>query len=227
MCKIRIISSSSAGNCYLLMANKEVLILDAGVPFKDVKVALNFNIRQISGVLVTHSHGDHAKYAHEYEAAGIPVWKPYKMENLRQRRRMGRFTAQSFPVTHSVPTVGYLIEHGDFGRVLYVTDAEYIQFRFRNLRTILIEMNYSNDYIDREAAKFAHVVQGHMEKQTTLDFLKANAGPELRHVVLCHLSRDGADPVEFKEAVRKIVPSGVTVDIAVPGGEVDLREIPF
>lgn len=149
------------------------------------------------------------------------------MENLRQRRRLGRFTAQSFPVVHSVPTVGYLVEHADFGRVLYVTDAEYIQFRFRNLRTILIEMNYSNEYIDREAAKFTHVVQGHMEKQTTLDFIKANYSSELRHVILCHLSRDGADPVEFKEAVRKIVPSYVTVDIAVPGGEVDLSEIPF
>lgn len=211
----------------MLMANREVLVLDAGVPFKETKIALDFNIRQISGVLVTHSHGDHAKYAHEYEAAGIPVWKPYEMESPRQRRRMGRFTAQSFPVVHSVPTVGYLIEHSDFGRVLYVTDAEYVQYRFRNLRTILIEMNYSNNYIDREAAKFAHVVQGHMEKQTTLDFLKANAEPELRHVILCHLSRDGSDPVEFKEAVREVVPVGVTVDIAVPGGEVDLREIPF
>lgn len=149
------------------------------------------------------------------------------MESPRQRRRFGRFTAQSFPVIHSVPTVGYLIEHGDFGRVLYVTDAEYIQFRFRNLRTILIEMNYSNEYIDREAAKFAHVVQGHMEKQTTLDFIKANYSSELRHVILCHLSKDGADPVEFRESVRKTVPSDVTVDIAAPGGEVDLREVPF
>lgn len=57
MCKIRIISSSSSGNCYLLMANKEVMVLDAGVPFKEVKIALGFNIRQISGVVVTHEHG--------------------------------------------------------------------------------------------------------------------------------------------------------------------------
>lgn len=57
MCEIRTINSGSSGNCYLLMANKEVLVLDAGVPFKEVKIALGFNIRQISGVVVTHEHG--------------------------------------------------------------------------------------------------------------------------------------------------------------------------
>lgn len=57
MCKIKTINTGSSGNCYLLMANKEVLVLDAGVPFKEVKIALGFNIRQISGVVVTHEHG--------------------------------------------------------------------------------------------------------------------------------------------------------------------------
>ena len=57
MHEIRIINSGSSGNCYLLMANKEVLVLDAGVPFKEVKIALGFNIRQIVGTVVTHEHG--------------------------------------------------------------------------------------------------------------------------------------------------------------------------
>ena len=149
MCKIRTINSGSSGNTYLLMGNKEVLVLDAGMPFKTVKVALDFNIRQISGVLVTHSHLDHAKFAHEYEAAGINVWKPYELERPRRCRRMGRFTVQTFPVVHSVPTVGYLIEHPDFGRVLYVTDCSYIEFKFRNLNTILIEANWGQEFVHK------------------------------------------------------------------------------
>ena len=57
MHEIRTINSGSSGNTYLLMGNKEVLVLDAGMPFREVKIALGFNIRQISGVVVTHEHG--------------------------------------------------------------------------------------------------------------------------------------------------------------------------
>lgn len=49
--------SGSSGNTYLIKTNTETLVLDAGVPFKEVKIALGFNISQISGVVVTHEHG--------------------------------------------------------------------------------------------------------------------------------------------------------------------------
>ena len=149
------------------------------------------------------------------------------MENLRQDRQIGGFRIQSFGVVHSVPTVGYLISHERLGKMLYVTDTEYVKYTFRNLNVILIEANYADEFIDREAVKFRHVITGHMEKKTTLECIKANMGIDLRHVVLCHLSRDGSDPKEFKDAVREIVPSWVTVDVAVPNLIVDLGEIPF
>lgn len=57
MCKLETIATGSSGNCYLLRTKKEVLVLDAGIPFREVKIALGFNIRQISGVVVTHEHG--------------------------------------------------------------------------------------------------------------------------------------------------------------------------
>lgn len=149
------------------------------------------------------------------------------MENLRQRRRLGRFTAQSFPVVHSVPTVGYLIEHNDFGRVLYVTDCSYIEFKFRNLNTILIEANWGQEFVHKDEPKYMHSLQHHMSIETCVETIRANTSSALRHVVLCHLSGNNSDERAFKEAVRKIVPSDVTVDIAVPGGVVDLRDVPF
>ena len=227
MCRLITVGSGSSGNTYLLQCGDETLVLDCGMKLLAVKKALNFYIRGIVGAVCTHGHHDHDKYIPEYEAAGIPVWKPYSAESLRQDTQMGGFKLSSFPVVHSVPTVGYLIGHERLGKMLYVSDTEYIRYRFKGLNTILCEMNYSDEYIDRNASKFAHVKKGHMEKQTTLEFIKANMGIDLRHVVLCHLSADGADPVEFKEAVREIVPSWVTVDVAVPNLVVDLGEIPF
>lgn len=57
MCRLITVGSGSSGNTYILKGEKECLILDAGCEFRKVKIALGFNIRQISGVVVTHEHG--------------------------------------------------------------------------------------------------------------------------------------------------------------------------
>lgn len=57
MCRLITVGSGSSGNTYILKGEKECLILDAGIEFRRVKIALGFNIRQISGVVVTHEHG--------------------------------------------------------------------------------------------------------------------------------------------------------------------------
>ncbi len=54
--KLKVLSSGSIGNCYLLECNNEILILDCGIPIKDIKIGLDFNLGGIQGVLVTHAH---------------------------------------------------------------------------------------------------------------------------------------------------------------------------
>lgn len=62
--KLKVLGSSSSGNCYLIeVSNVEKLVLDAGINFKEVQKALNFNLKGIQGVLITHEHMDHLKYA--------------------------------------------------------------------------------------------------------------------------------------------------------------------
>lgn len=53
---LKCLGSSSSGNCYVLDSGKEALIIEAGIDFKSVKVALDFNVRKIVGVVVSHSH---------------------------------------------------------------------------------------------------------------------------------------------------------------------------
>lgn len=55
--KLTCLGSSSAGNCYLLQAdNGETLILDCGIPIKEIKKGLNWHIRGIKGVIISHTH---------------------------------------------------------------------------------------------------------------------------------------------------------------------------
>ena len=53
---LEVLGSSSKGNCYILSNEKEALILEAGVNFKQVKKALNYDISKIRGMLVSHEH---------------------------------------------------------------------------------------------------------------------------------------------------------------------------
>lgn len=63
MIRLKVLGSSSSGNCYLIETEKSKLILDAGVNFKNVQKALKFDFKNIEGVLITHEHMDHLKYA--------------------------------------------------------------------------------------------------------------------------------------------------------------------
>ena len=54
---LKCLGSSSSGNCYLLTSESgETLILDCGIPIKEIKKGLNWNIRGIKGMIISHAH---------------------------------------------------------------------------------------------------------------------------------------------------------------------------
>ena len=89
--KLKVLGSSSSGNCYILESDTEALIIEAGLPFIEVKKALNFNVRKIVGVVVSHSHGDHAKYVAEYKKSGINIFQLFDTDDSNQLRKFGNY----------------------------------------------------------------------------------------------------------------------------------------
>ena len=222
--ELKCLGSGSSGNCYILENETEALVIEAGLPLNKVKRALDFNVRKIVGVLIGHSHKDHSKYILEYEQDGIRVFKPYELE-FKVTKKFGNFTIRCFDLIHDVPCCGFYIEHPEIGKMIYASDTEYIKYRFKNLDHILVECNYNKNFIQDGAANRTHVLEGHMELQTTKEFVRVNNNPDLRNVVLLHLSANNSNPREFKEEMEKIVDCPVW--IAEKGLEVDLRLVPF
>lgn len=223
--KLKVLGSGSSGNCYILESDTEALIIEAGLPFKEVKKALDFNVLKIVGVVASHSHGDHAKHVVEYEKAGIPVFKPYDgMKDMNLKGGAG-FKIQAFDLVHDVPCYGFYISHPDIGNLIYASDTEYIKWRFSKVNHILVESNYSKDLVSDIPEKRRHVLTGHMEIDTTCEFLKANNNPDLRSVVLLHLSGESADAEDFKAKAEKVVDCPVYV--AQKGMEIDLKLLLF
>jgi len=230
---LKVLGSESAGNCYLLESDNEVLIVEAGIRLQEIKLALDFDLGKVIGCLVTHAHGDHCKYARDYLNAGIDVYTSKetiaatKLTGHRlfpispQPFQLGRFTIKCFPVPHGVPTLGFLIKHPNSGSILFVTDAACIPNRFCNLNHILIEANYEDTILTNDRA-----VGHHMSLDTCLDFLRANDLSLVRNIVLLHLSSGNSDAGMFTKSVQSLAPKA-RVFIADKGLEVNLSKYPF
>ncbi|MGE5438777.1 MAG: MBL fold metallo-hydrolase [Bacteroidota bacterium] len=94
---IRVLGSSSAGNCTLLWDSQSALMIDCGFNPKyilDNLRLLDMELSFISGVVITHTHGDHVNRTmmKELNKAGIPVYCHYNIRrDLAQKYvSMGR-----------------------------------------------------------------------------------------------------------------------------------------
>lgn len=81
---LKCISSGSSGNAYALIGEEEILLLECGMPLKEVKKAIDWQILKIKGCVLSHIHADHSKYIKDYLNAGISDFYPgTKERNLR------------------------------------------------------------------------------------------------------------------------------------------------
>lgn len=212
--KLTCLGSGSAGNCYLLHNETECIVIEAGVPFKEVKKALDFNISKIVGVVVSHEHGDHAKYLYEYMKDGMPVMAPSMGHITGALSAVSKpFAVRTFPLVHDVPCTGFLIEHPEIGRLLFATDTEYIRYRFKNLNHIMIECNHSQDLLSKSYhdGLQERVRLTHMELEVCKDFIRENRSEKLKSVCLMHLSDRTSDEKLFQGEIRELVECPVYV----------------
>lgn len=241
--KLKCIATGSTGNCYLLTSDsRETLILDCGIPIKEIKKGLDWNIKDVVGVLCTHKHLDHSKSVEDFEAMGIQILAPYLGDSCKPIN-MGEFTVKPFDLTtidgswthtdangEPCPIFGFLITHPEMGRMLYITDCEVVKWKFKDINHILLGVNYDKDLIDRgNAGKANHVFRGHLSIDTACDFVKTNHSDSLQNVIMCHLSAENSDRDSFIEKMKKVA-GNANVDVAEPNKEWVLRkgdECPF
>lgn len=235
--KLKVLGSNSAGNCYILEGESESLIIEAGVKFTDIKKGLNFNLLNVAGCIVTHEHGDHAKYAMEIAGAGIKVYatkgtiEHAKLEGnhnavpvkLLSRQQVGGFNLLPFPVEHdAAEPCGYLISHPECGKILFITDTSEIEYDFKGLNNIIIEANYGSAITDQRIMEGnldprhqERVNKSHLSIEKCLKFLKRTDLSQCNHIVLIHLSDGSSNAADFKNAV--VQATGKTTTIADKG----------
>ena len=242
---VKTINSGSKGNGYALISGEDVLLLECGVPAKDMLKTIDYQTSKVLGCLLSHEHGDHAKYIKQYMQYGVKVYGSdevqsnieliygEKIEGIKRmnRKKLGSFSVIPFRVPHGETDCdGWLIDTAE-GRVLFITDAEYCPYDFSkmNINYGLIECNYSMDNIsfEHDEVKNRRVVQAHMEVQTCKRLIHSINSESLRSIGLIHLSAENGNPQRFRDEIRSVVDSDVNVWIAEKGAEKEFRLTPF
>ena len=240
--ELKVLGSSSSGNCYILDNGNEALILEAGVAFAKVKKALGFNIRKVAGCLITHQHNDHAKYIRNVVECGITTlalpegWTAKQIQSSRavaiqpyKGYKLGRFKVLPFPACHDVPCVGYHIIHPDCGRVLFLTDSCDCLQIFPKLNHLLIECNYSTFNLLEAVNKgytlksqIERLPNSHMELDTCKRVIREHDLTDVQEIVLLHLSAHNSDREHFISEIERH--TGRVVYAASPGLTIDITK---
>ena len=228
--KFKCISTGSDGNAFVLTNDQgHHLLLEAGIPLPQIKRGLHYDIENLQGCVVSHSHLDHSLSVSKIRKMGIPMLLPYKLESKRLRTMIGDYIIETFPLPHNgVENRGFLITSGE-QTVCFMTDFEYCPYDLtsRNIDTMIIEMNYQADRISDMDEHRRHVVLGHSEEKTTIEILKQNI-KSLKNVIFIHMSNSGSLDRELAmKHVREVIPEYITVEWANPGKTYNISLIPF
>lgn len=245
---LKVLGSSSKGNCYILESESEALLIECGVKLDNVKQSLNFQLRKVVGCLLTHEHGDHAKYLSEFMKAGINVFaskgthdacgatdnhRAYTTGN-GANFSIGGFRIMPFDVKHdAADPLGFLINHPETGNVLFLTDTFYVPYKFKNLHNIIVEANYSKEIIDKKRSQgylpqFLNdrIIKSHMSLETCKELLQANDLTQVNNIVLIHLSDGNSDALHFQTEIKNL--TGKTVHVADAGVVIEnFNKTPF
>lgn len=244
--RLKVIGSSSRGNCYLLCGDSETLIIEAGIRYPSILKALDFDLERVVGCIVSHEHQDHSRSVKELIAAGIDVYTSrgtfealgvdgYRAHILTPEVpvHIGEFKVLPFPVEHDcAEPFGFLIKHKESGNILFATDTGYLQYRFDNLNQAIIEANYHDEILEDNirSGRVPEIVRKrvqntHMDLRVLLDILKANDLSMVNNIVLIHLSDENSDEEMFVGVVKE--QTGKSVVAAFPGMDVDFNLTPF
>ena len=240
------LGSSSTGNGYILEAENEALMIECGINMQEVKKALKWDISKIVACIVSHRHQDHALHLPKVIKCGIKVlalpevfnvilWgkssretKPFckEIEPLHGYK-VGGFKLFTFDLHHAnndgseCPCLGYLIEHEEMGKLLFVTDTMMLKYSFPGVDHIMIEANYEDDILSGniesgkvEASQRSRLLASHLELQQTAKILQRPEFRGVQNIILLHLSARNSDPDKFRKVITSA--TGVPAQVQNP-----------
>lgn len=243
-----VLGSSSAGNAYLLTAtNGERLLIECGVRHAELLRAMDFDLANLSGCLLSHEHGDHAREVRWVTGRRIPLYCSHgtaealgidedpMLRPLTSKRpvQVGSFSVLPFSVQHDArEPLGFLIDHPEMGRLVFLTDSYLLKYKLSGVTHWMIECNYSRELIEEHLAsgalhpaQYKRTLKSHMSLDACRTTLLRHDLRTARQVILLHLSEGNADEALCLRTIHDA--TGLPTVVASPNIHLNLNRTPF
>ena len=246
--------TGSKGNSYALLADSgEILLIECGVKWSEIMKMIDYQTSKVVGCIASHAHLDHLRSYKDCIHYGIPIYTNDEtaehFETISGEKMIGKperipfevgaFRIIPFYLPHTTrdkdtsalipcPNFGYLIQSGD-EKLLYMTDWEYCSYIFKRQRInyMVLECNHMDNLMDSSSANYIHSIKGHSSLSVVKSFVEVNKTPDLRNIILCHLSSENADPETMQKEVQSVAGKWVRVEIAKKGFQCELSKYPW
>jgi phosphoribosyl 1,2-cyclic phosphodiesterase len=214
--RVFVLGSGSSGNCLVLEAEGERLVLDAGIgPNRATERmrALGADLitsRPPLGLFVTHDHGDHASHAMPlaralraplYVHPGLPFVARKRVEVVRyvpgKPIVLGPFSVDALPIPHDAPHVAFRVSAGG-KRFAIATDLGHVTRELRGLLgtcdLVMLEANHCPELLETgpyppRLKRRVGGPLGHLANHQTADLAAALEDTRVSRLVLSHISR--------------------------------------
>jgi phosphoribosyl 1,2-cyclic phosphodiesterase len=232
MIDIKVLASGSRGNAYLIDDGHTPILLEAGLPWKEIQKKLDFKTSEIKFCLISHEHKDHSKAIKEVMKAGIDVYASRGTINflgvtghrLKPIKALGSFTIGTwtilpFETQHdAVEPLGFLLANSAGDKLLFATDTFYCKYKFKGLTHIMVECNYALNILQEnvtagivDSGLKNRLLSSHFSLANVKEFLKANDLSSVEEIHLIHLSDGNSDAERFKREVMEVTGKAVYV----------------
>jgi phosphoribosyl 1,2-cyclic phosphodiesterase len=217
-----VLGSGSSGNTAVLRAGETAILIDAGLSARKTLTRLaaaGLQPEQISAVLLTHEHGDHAAglpvllrslrcpvYATRLTADEIRNHDPrsaaaeWRLFSTGSTFRLASFEITAFSVPHDAcDPVGFTIRHESLS-IGILTDLGHanhsVVHHVTGVDCLFVEANHDEGLLQADTKRPFSIKQrimsphGHLSNRAAADLAFRARTPRLQHIVLGHLSRD-------------------------------------
>ena len=228
------LASGSSGNCLVAEASGTVVLVDCGLSLTETERRLaraGLEPSQVSALLVTHEHGDHACGAFEFAAAHrIAVYLTHgtlaalkaegkvldgvalSIVNGRQSFFVDGIQVLPFTVPHDArEPVQYVLSDGA-SRLGVLTDVgistSHVVKMLSGLDALVLECNYDRDLLwnggyPRWLKERIAGPFGHLDNRESERLLAALDRSRLKHVIGAHLSQQNNRPELARAALSR------------------------
>jgi phosphoribosyl 1,2-cyclic phosphodiesterase len=211
------LGSGSAGNCHYIESDGTAVLIDAGFGPRETQKrlqAVGKSLESVRAILVTHEHYDHIRGAQKIaQKYSIPIYltrgtldaseidrveTPLMIFDNNSAFRIGELYIHARRIVHDAADPAcFVVEGRDGTRVGYASDLGHVDDPvMRHLQgcdALLFESNHDVDML-REGTypwslkKRIMSRYGHLSNDDAMRALERMIGPELRKLVLIHLS---------------------------------------